>query len=242
MLAIIVHGIIGKFSKAPVYFPKPGQDFLPATGYPVQIQSDGKLHLPAIEPVFITGMTVAEARRAVEDAYLQAGELEQGNRTMLSLLRKRTSNVTLIHDDTSRGYSRVEKVALTSDQANLLGALAAGGPIDPRASVRVLKPVTSSDDAGQLPDGTIVQLTSPSVQHFTTGGLIPGGQHVLPTDQPVTALQAIALAGGYRQGVVPPHRLTIVRRSGPTLHVPMRDVLRNPANFIIQPGDQLLVH
>ena len=47
-----------------------------------------------------------------------------------------------------------------------------------------------------LQDGVIVYIESRDAEVFYTGGLLSPGEHVLPRDYDLDALQAIAMAGG----------------------------------------------
>ncbi len=240
VLAIVVHGVIGKFGDAPVVFPGERQDLQPAIGYPIQVQRDGCLHLPSLEPLNVTGLTVVEAKQAVDRAYTNAEILRRPNQVMLTLMQRRRVQVHVLHDQLG-GASRAETVQLSADQATLLGAVAAAESFDRDASVRALKPRTG--ESGRLPDSSVVQLQAPRPAYFTTGGRLAGGRHLLPRHQPLDALQAIAAAGGIQPGgVLPALHLTIVRRNAPTSRVPLRHVLNRPSQYLIRPGDHLIVH
>ncbi len=249
LLAVIVHGVVGEFGKAPVHFPKEDQDFSPAMGYPYPVLNDGKLHLPLVDPINVTGLTVAEAQRAVSAGYMAAEVQTKPNMVTLALMRKRQINVTVVHNDPFRSRATIDKVQLSADQATLLGAVAEAGSFDRQASVRVLSPgsgTTSSDPAAnhasRLSDGAVVEMRSPAKQRYFTGGLVAGGEYSLPVTGGLNALQAIAAAGGYRQqGIIPPHQLTILSRSGPTITMPLSRVLANPNSVMVRPGDTLIV-
>lgn len=244
LLAVIVHGVIGEFGRAPIHFPKDdNDDSQPAMGYPYPVLADGKLHLPKIDGVDVTNLTVAEAQAALSAAYLDAQIVSRPHMVALTLMRKRRVNVIVVHNNPSRGRQSAEKVQLSADQATLLHAVSTAGPYDLQASVRVLNHGKQTGQTTRaLGDGAIVELRSPNRQVFYTGGLVAGGEYALPVDQQLTALQAIALAGGYRQqGLIPPHQLTIVSRNGPAISLPLATVLASPANFIVRPGDTLIV-
>lgn len=73
----------------------------------------------------------------------------------------------------------------------------------------------------RLNDGDIVSIASKPTEVFYTGGLLGGGEFLIPRDRPLSLTDAIALAGGIPQsrggGVLPtetPRSLTVLRRSG----------------------------
>ncbi len=249
MLAVIVHGVVGKFGKAPVHFPKEGEDFSPVMGFPYPVLGDGHLHLPLVDPVEVSGLTVAEAQRAVSAAYVAADVQTRPNMVALTLMRKRHINVTVIHNDPYRGRTSIDRVKLSADQATLLGAVAEAGTFDRHASVHVLSPGSgitaggqAASQASRLSDGAVMEMRSPPRNYYFTGGLVAGGQFNLPVTGGFNALQAIAAAGGYRQqGILPPHQLTILSRTGPTHSVPLARLLANPNGVLVQPGDTLIV-
>lgn len=249
LLAVIVHGVVGEFGKAPVHFPKEDQDFSPAMGYPYPVLNDGKLHLPLVDPINVTGLTVAEAQRTVSAVYMAAEVQTKPNMVSLTLMRKRQISVTVVHNDPYRSRASIDKVKLSADEATLLGAVAEAGSFDRYASVRVLSPGSGTTAGGQaashasrLSDGAVLEMRSPPRHRYFTGGLVAGGEYALPVTGGLNALQAIAAAGGYRQqGIIPPHQLTILSRSGPTVTMPLSRVLANPNSVMVRPGDTLIV-
>ena len=239
-LAIIVHGVIGSFGDAPTHYPSASQpNILPASGYPIQVQGDGKLHLPQIEPLFVAGLNVVQSQEIIDAAYLQSGITNKQHMVMLSLLRKRQVRATVVHS--SSAGSRAAYVKLDADHATVLEAVAAGGEYDPHATVRVLRPAYADAPWGGLADGSVVELQSAPESFFYTGGLLQGGQFGLPGDRELNALQAIGVAGGFAPPILGPHRLIIIPRGGPALNIPYRQLLNNPNAYPVHPGDQLIV-
>jgi len=249
LIAVIAHGVVGKFGQAPVHFPSEGQDFEPVMGFPYSVQDDGCLHLPLIEAVKVRGLTVGEAQRAVSVAYVESKVQTRANMVALTLMRKRQVHAVVIHSSPQGAPQTIDKVSLSADQATLLAAVALAGRFDQHASVRVLSPGRSSDSSNpanlsqtNLGDGAVIELRSPARYRYFTGGLVAGGEHLLPASGGLNALQAIAAAGGYRQsGWIPPHRLTIVSLRGPTYSLPLAQLLANPQAFPVHPGDTLIV-
>ncbi len=115
-----------------------------------------------------------------------------------------------------------------------------------------------------LHDGDVLFVQLRSTECFYTGGLMPGGQFMLPRDYDIDVVNAIALAGAAPHGpagfpliaqvrsgsgpgnIVSPTRVIIMRK-GPTggevkIHVDLRKAMNEPREkVIIQPGDTILV-
>jgi len=100
VLGIFVQGVLGNEEEAPpVHFPQDGAT-PPALGYPVPIREDGTLALPLIEPVKVSGKTLAQAETEVRRKYLDAGILVPGqDRIIVTLIRKRTYQILVVRED-----------------------------------------------------------------------------------------------------------------------------------------------
>jgi protein involved in polysaccharide export with SLBB domain len=73
----------------------------------------------------------------------------------------------------------------------------------------------------RLNNGDIVSIAAKPTEVFYTGGLLGGGEFLIPRDRPLSLMDAIAQAGGIPQsrggGVIPlqqPRSLTLLRRNG----------------------------
>jgi len=71
----------------------------------------------------------------------------------------------------------------------------------------------------KLRDGDIVHVDARATEVYYTGGLLRGGEFLLPRDKRLDALEAVALAGGQvgsnggiAAGSVPPTELLVVRK------------------------------
>lgn len=147
-------------------------------------------------------------------------------------------------------------------------------PDDPtvlRIPLRLPPGVTPSltDDQIRLEEGDIVYIESRDTEFFYTGGLLPGGQHLLPRDYDLDVLGAMALAGqglgspaggrmggggggmgggrlGGLGGNVPPGKLSIIRKTECNgqiiIEVDLNEAINNPqARPLVQPGDVLIL-
>lgn len=105
-LGIYIQGITGdKDVPPPVHFPEQaGQQ--PALGYPVPIRDDGFISLPLVKPIRISGMTLADAERAIINAYSEGEILLEGSeKIIVTLMRRRTYNILVIREDIVTGNS-----------------------------------------------------------------------------------------------------------------------------------------
>lgn len=256
-LGIIVDGVLGKFGEdAPVHMPKSkDSDVLPGIGYPVIVRN-GTLSLPMIDPVSVRGLTTSQAQKKISNTYRREKILKHDNRVMVSLLRKRRVSVTVVHDDVdalrfSGGNQpwaslyqaprkKISSVSLPADRAHLLDALSAAvADLDSEQVVRIInqhrKPVR---------DGDVVNVRSAPKQFFYTGGLMPAGEFPIPRDRRLTALQAVAMAGGSfrnQRGGLGPSDLVITRQNGRTIRVDYDQLRANPNAVQILPGDSLML-
>jgi hypothetical protein len=110
-----------------------------------------------------------------------------------------------------------------------------------------------------LRDGDIVYVESRQAEVFYTGGMLPGGQHLLPRDYDVDIFEAMAIAG-YSYGStgnsggngllsitgVVPTDLYIMRKTSDGCEITIRVDLEDAANdmcdrLVVQAGDKLLL-
>ncbi|QEG38621.1 polysaccharide biosynthesis/export family protein [Roseimaritima ulvae] len=121
-----------------------------------------------------------------------------------------------------------------------------------------------TDDQIRLEDGDIVYIESRETEVFYTGGLLPGGQHLLPRDYDLDVLGAMALAGqaigapgrsgggggglggAASVGGVPPGALYILRQTDCNgqviIEVDLNQAINDPRSRpLIQAGDVLIL-
>ncbi|MGI9519247.1 MAG: polysaccharide biosynthesis/export family protein [Pirellulaceae bacterium] len=244
ILAIVVHEVLGDFSSAPIHWPTRGNDIIAGMGHPVPVRDDGTLSLPMIDPVNVRGMTVIEAEDAVERAYLQAGVLKGKNLVTASLMRKRTVQVMVVHDQTARSLPGAQPRAVTSvnlpaDNATPLAALAeSAAPFDESSVYMLTSPEVHTP---HLMDGDVVDVHSGHAGFFFAGGLLNGGRYQLPRRSTLNAAQAIAQAGGAIGGPgFGPSEFVLIR-GGHTRRFDTNWLLSNPWAVTIHPGDTIML-
>jgi protein involved in polysaccharide export with SLBB domain len=120
VLGVWVEGILGeKNQQPPIHTPVTlgTVDLPPALGFPIQVERDGTISLPQIEPLKVAGMTFKEAENAIRRAYepqiLRPGQ----NRILVTLMRPRTYHVLVLREDSP-----------TPQQGVVTSTLGGGGP------------------------------------------------------------------------------------------------------------------
>src|SRR5579884_2475923 len=122
VLGVWVESILGEEGQQPPIQQPIGMmnvDLPPATGYPIQVDRDGTISLPAIEPVRVSGMTFKEAEAAIRKAYVDAKifTADSRMRILVTLMRPRTYHVLVLREDSP-----------LSQQAVVTSQLGGGGP------------------------------------------------------------------------------------------------------------------
>jgi hypothetical protein len=114
-----------------------------------------------------------------------------------------------------------------------------------------------------LEEGDVVYIESRDAEVFYTGGLLRGGEHLIPRDYDLDVLGAMAIAGqgigsqagqggqvggGLVQGIggVPPGRLYILRKTPcngqVAIEVDLAKAINDPRSRpLVQPGDVLIL-
>ena len=116
----------------------PGQNRLPpGAGYPVPVQEDGKIALPAFPKLSVKGMTVGEARDAIRNLYKD--KIDNNERFLVTLLHQRQQQVLVFRQEAQQflagqdGPIPISKrntghlVDLPAYQNDVLNALARSG-------------------------------------------------------------------------------------------------------------------
>lgn len=158
------------------YLQEPTQDPIavwPAVGQPMTVQADGTLHLPLIQPVNVSGLTLQQVADRVQAAYISAKLLAQDKQksfVQVSLIKPRVHRVLVVREDSAiaapaliernqyvmskRGDGEV--VNLPDQESDLLHALIATGGLpgeDANNEVWILRGAAWGDAAGQFDQG-----------------------------------------------------------------------------------------
>ncbi len=168
------------------YYPPTGVLQGPAIGLPSNVNADGRLALPLVNPVLVQGMTLQEATEAVSRAYIDEQLVKEGrDRVTLTLLKTRVNRIVVLREDASvetaavigRNQSVINKrgsgfaVDLPFNESDVLHALISSGGlpgIDAYNEVWVLRQSTMGAetlqqakflaDAGETPENIVANL------------------------------------------------------------------------------------
>ena len=83
LLGVFVEGVLGERGQPipliQIPYAPPGSNLPPpAVGYPILIQSEGRMTLPLIDPLNVKGKSVVEVTEMIKKAYVDAGILRPG--------------------------------------------------------------------------------------------------------------------------------------------------------------------
>lgn len=138
------------------YYPPGGLANTPTVGVPIDVQSDGKLRLPLIEPLDVTGLTIQQVADKLAEVYRSAGMIQPDREQIhVSLIKARTYRVLVVREDTPGSPTLISRtqypltkmgsgtlVDLPAYENDVLHALTATGGlpgIDAHNSVWVLR-------------------------------------------------------------------------------------------------------
>ena len=146
------------------------------------------------------------------------------------------------------GDSRTGTFPRTGDSSVQISRVSQPFPL--RGSGQQTSPFPRSQNS--LADGDVVSIASRPTEVYYTGGLLGGGEFLIPRDRPLSLLDAIAQAGGIPPsrggGVIPlqqPRTLTLLRRNGNQQYSSRFDLgggfSQRASQTIVQPGDYLIL-
>lgn len=311
-LAVFIEGVLGELdANPPVQIPQAGSDLPPSIGFPVPVMEDGTISLPQAKRLPVRGLTVRQTEDLIRRTF-QGGSkpiLTEQNRILVTLMRKRTTSVTVVRQDqpAARQFARpnqpvsarsdrsgrVETLQLPAGQDDVFNALVQTGGIpglNAKPNLRVQRnssyrpsysssefPRSGSSFAGRsnsrfsnvplrgsqagryqrdfqesatLRDGDIVRVNARSTDVYYTGGLLGGGEFLLPRDTDLDVTQAVAIAGGTLagggNGRLAPTELTVLRKlpgnRQVAIRVDLNRALANPTErILVAPGDTLIL-
>lgn len=147
-LGVFIEDVIeGIDSQPTVHYPNfenprtEGQITSPKIGQPIVVDHQGRLPLPNLEPIRVQDLTLDQAVEAIRQAYLATAIIRPDSRILLSLIKPRVHQVTVIREDadpatptltrketyvlTKRGTTQV--LELPQYENDVMHALAAGG-------------------------------------------------------------------------------------------------------------------
>ncbi len=196
ILGIYIEDVFGAREQLPPanYIPNNGLPRIlaePAVGQPVQVQADGTIYLPMIDPVYVTGLTIPQVHERLRRIYVDERHvLKQGQeRITVNLIRPRTSRIVVIRDDLGSvaptltndqtrivaGRGSAETLELPVYENDIIHALARSGGLpglDGFDEVWVFRATGNVNDesavchwlqAGQAPEMVAAQICNQSV-------------------------------------------------------------------------------
>ncbi len=127
VLGIAVEGIL-PFSpptapppSLPVNFPSDSSTLPPSTGFPIAVQQDGTIQIPGVSPILVRGLTVEQIRTKITEV-CRKEEILKSDRSfpIVTVIRPRTYNVSVIRQDLGAGNATVQLEAYRNDVLNAL--------------------------------------------------------------------------------------------------------------------------
>jgi protein involved in polysaccharide export with SLBB domain len=96
----------------PVHFPTEDSTLPPSTGFPITILDDGTITLPLLKPISVKGLTLDQVRDKIRQSYIDGGVVKQDKELapIVTLMRKRQVNVTVIRQDNSGSSAALQGV------------------------------------------------------------------------------------------------------------------------------------
>lgn len=221
-----------------------------------RVDTNGVVELPSVGMVKVGDMTVAQAEKAIQQAYVPQYYVQAI--THIDLFEVSVTDVMVLGAVSLPGV-----VSLQRNERNLVYATArAGGSSDMASGLVTLKRLRNSGEGvtfnlrdpeqvrqalvlGPLESGDIVTVHSAKPNTIFIGGLVNVvGPQSYPTGTRVTALQALAAAGGVRQDLIPTEATLIRRVNGEDVHVKLnlyRLATGKDENILLKAGDILWV-
>jgi protein involved in polysaccharide export with SLBB domain len=106
VLGVFIDGFLGEralgvpLHTAPLIEVREQHRLPPSAGYPVPVQEDGSIALPSVPKLSVQGMTVAEARQAIRNLYVNKELIRPDNeRIIVTLLQPRQTQVLVLRQE-----------------------------------------------------------------------------------------------------------------------------------------------
>lgn len=106
----------------PEILPKKGWE----RSYPITVMRDGTISLPLLKPISVAGLSTAEVRAQIEDAYEKSNILKSRPRALVSIMELRVQNVLVWRRDLEQGFSP-QMLPLRAFESDVLHALSKSG-------------------------------------------------------------------------------------------------------------------
>ena len=125
VLGIYIEGYLGEKTiplptfVSPMLQPRDQRRTTASTGYPVPVQDDGTIDLPAAGSLSVNGMTVPQARAAIIDLYQRKNLLKpEVTRVIVNLLEKRQYSVVVFRQESANFSGSPDSVLPTSKRGS----------------------------------------------------------------------------------------------------------------------------
>jgi protein involved in polysaccharide export with SLBB domain len=249
VLGVWIEGILGERGQQPPIQSSVNLgniDLPPAIGYPIQVDRDGTITLPEIEPLRVAGMTFKEAERAIRRAYAESRILKKEAvlRILVTLMRPRTYHVLVLREDSPIPQQSMVTSQLAGTGPEYVSISRKGTGWDLVLPAYHNDVLTALAKTGGLPgtdavDTIIIERNSPQggrnwemiAQEFQTNGpppCVPGGplMRIPLRVQPGTPL--------------PIRPQDVILRDGDVVYVPAREERLFFTGGLLPPGQHIL--
>ena len=122
ILGVYIEGVLGEENEVPpVHFPQL-TDQAPSIGFPIPVRENGTVPLPLIDPVEVSGLTLAEAQAKILEAYTETKKIIRPDeaRAIVTLITPRIAKVLVIREDTTQQAYNEPQVNIFSRAAPII--------------------------------------------------------------------------------------------------------------------------
>jgi protein involved in polysaccharide export with SLBB domain len=255
VLGVWVEGALGELRQPPPLLPAVILDnfqFPQSTGYPIQVQLDGTISLPLIDPIRVQGMTLPEVEAAIRRAYAEKGILKTiaekagvaAVRVSVSLARPRTYHILVLREDSQfPGQGAMIAAPIQFGSPEFIGGTRKGNGFELNLPAYRNDVITAIAKSGGLPgsdalDEVIIQRNARHEADWPT--IIQDfNAHGVPYPMPGTPIYRIPLRA--RPGTLMPFRPEdIVLGDGDVVYIPAREERLFYTGGLIPPGNHIL--
>ncbi len=245
VLGVWVDGVLGVTGQQPPVQPPiklNNVDLPPATGFPIQVRTDGTISLPRLKPLPVSGLTFPEAEEAIRRAYVAAEILKEGReRIIVSLVRPRTYHVLVLREDSPVPVQQtVVTSTLSLGGAEFVGVARKGTGWDLILPAYQNDVLTALAKSGGLPgtDAIDVVIVERNVKRGRDWGVVAQEIHA-GCAHPAGALTRIPLRAPPHTS--PPFRPEdVILGDGDVLMIPAREERLFYTGGLLPPGEHIL--